>query len=32
VLDQAFRKDSIPNLTRYAQLILEGRAFTEIVG
>ena len=32
VLDQAFRKDSIPNLTRYAQLILEGRAFAEIVG
>ncbi len=32
VLDQTFRKDTIPNLTRYAQLILEGRVFAEIVG
>lgn len=27
VLDPLYRKDSIPNLTRYCQLILEGKAF-----
>ena len=27
VLDSGYRKDSIPNLTRYCQLILEGKAF-----
>lgn len=32
VLDQTFRKDSIPNVTRYVQLILEGKAFLGTFG
>ena len=27
VLDSGYRKDTIPNITRYCQLILEGKAF-----
>lgn len=32
VLDQSFRKESIPNLTRYCQIILEGPSFVAIFG
>jgi len=32
VLDQQFRKDSLPNLSRYCQVILEGNAFSQIFG
>jgi elongation factor 1-gamma len=32
VLDLQFRKDSLPNLSRYASLILEGRAFKQTFG
>ena len=27
VLDQSFRKDTIPNLARYCQIILDGKTF-----
>ena len=32
VLDSGFRKDTIPNLSRYCQIILEGRSFTQTFG
>jgi glutathione S-transferase len=32
VLDAAFRKDSIPNITRYCSLILEGKNFVQTFG
>ena len=32
VIDQQTRKDSLPNLTRYCQLILDSRSFEETFG
>ena len=32
VLDQGFRKDTIPNLSRYSQLILESSSFVSVFG
>lgn len=32
VLDQQYRKDSLPNLTRYCKVILEGQAFVQTFG
>lgn len=32
ILDKTFRKDTIPNLTRYCTLILQGKAFLEVFG
>lgn len=32
VLDSSFRKDSIPNLSRYCANILEGRSFVDTFG
>ena len=32
VLDSGFRKETIPNLSRYCQIILEGRSFTQTFG
>lgn len=32
MLDQQYRKETIPNLTRYCQIILEGKAFVQTFG
>jgi elongation factor 1-gamma len=32
VLDQQYRKEAIPSLTRYCQIILEGRSFVQTFG
>ena len=32
VLDQQFRKDTLPNLSRYCQIMLEGKAFLQTFG
>ena len=32
VLDQQYRKDTIPNLSRYSEIILSGKAFVQTFG
>ena len=32
VLDQQYRKDTIPNLSRYSEIILSGKAFLQTFG
>jgi hypothetical protein len=32
VLDQGYRKDTIPNLSRYSQIILESSSFVAVFG
>jgi glutathione S-transferase len=32
VLDQQYRKDTIPNLSRYCDIILSGKAFVQTFG
>ena len=32
VLDQQYRKDTIPNLSRYSEIILSGKAFVHTFG